>query len=103
MEATLCNQGASGNTDGRFNKCGKEYENIGLLQNDPVLQSQQRLVKNYEKEIAKFETQLENIFKNNPSLRPWSSTKFACHYSSISTNNQTRRVYASRPHSITRE
>ena len=47
----------------------KEYRNVGLLQNDPVLQSQQRLIKHYEKEIAKLEAQLDNIFKSNPSLQ----------------------------------
>jgi transposase len=47
----------------------KEYKNIGLLQNDPVLQSQQRLIKSYEKEIAKLEAQLDNVFKSNPSLQ----------------------------------
>ena len=47
----------------------KEYRNIGLLQNDPVLQSQQRLIKSYEKEIAKLEAQLDNVFKSNPSFQ----------------------------------
>ena len=39
----------------------KEYRNIGLLQNDPVLQSQQRLIKSYEKEIANLEVQIDDI------------------------------------------
>lgn len=47
----------------------KEYRNIGLLQNDPILRSQYRLIKNYEKEIAKLEVQLDNVLKSNPSLQ----------------------------------
>lgn len=47
----------------------KEYRNIDLLQNDPVLKCQQRLIKNYEKEIAKLEALIDDVFKSNPSLQ----------------------------------
>lgn len=47
----------------------KEYSNIGLAQNDPVQQAQQRLIKHFEREIEKLESQIDIIFHNNPELQ----------------------------------
>jgi transposase len=47
----------------------KEYNNIGLTANDPVMQSQIRLIKSFEKEIAKLQTQMDAIVNSNPSLK----------------------------------
>jgi len=46
----------------------KEYTNIGLTSKHPVIQSQLVLIKNFEKEITKLETQMNVIIENNPSL-----------------------------------
>lgn len=47
----------------------KEYANIGLSKQDPIMQSQTRLVRNLDKEIKKLEVEMNNIIKNNLSLR----------------------------------
>lgn len=47
----------------------KEYRNIGLAQNDPVQQAQQRLIKHFEREIRKLEKRIEITFQSNPALQ----------------------------------
>jgi transposase len=47
----------------------KEYQNIGLTANDLILQSQRRLIKDFEKEIAKLQNEIDTITENNPSIR----------------------------------
>ena len=47
----------------------KEYHNIGLPKQDPIMQTQTRLVRNLNKEIKKLEAEMNNIIKNNPSLQ----------------------------------
>lgn len=47
----------------------KEYRNIGLKQTDSVLQSQTRLIKTFEKEITKLETEMKTIIEANPQLQ----------------------------------
>ena len=47
----------------------KEYRNIGLSKQDPIMQSQTRLVRNLDKEINKLEAEMNNIIKDNPSLQ----------------------------------
>ena len=46
-----------------------EYLNIGLHKSDPVIMAQQRLIKQFEKEIAKLEMQIDAIFKTDLSLQ----------------------------------
>lgn len=46
----------------------KEYHNIGLKQTDSVLQAQTRLIKTFEREIAKLETEMKAIVEANPQL-----------------------------------
>lgn len=43
----------------------KEYSNIGLLQRDSIMQSQMRLIKGLEKEIANMETEITIIIKQS--------------------------------------
>lgn len=47
----------------------KEYQNIGLKAMDPILQSQRRLIKDFEKEIIKLQSEMDTIAENNPSIR----------------------------------
>ena len=46
----------------------KEYSNIGMLKQDVIMQSQKRLVKQFEKEIAKLEAAMEQIIASNKPL-----------------------------------
>lgn len=46
----------------------KEYRNIGLKQTDSIMQSQARLIKHLEKEIAKLEAEIKTIIQSNSSL-----------------------------------
>lgn len=47
----------------------KEYINIGLPKSDQVIMAQQRLIKHFEKEIAKLEMNIDAIFRTDPSLQ----------------------------------
>lgn len=47
----------------------KEYRNIGLTANDPIMRSQTRLIYQFEKEIAKLQSQMDAIINSNPSLK----------------------------------
>lgn len=47
----------------------KEYSNIGLLKQDLVMQTHQRLIKQFEKEIEKLETEMKAIVETNPALQ----------------------------------
>jgi len=47
----------------------KEYRSIGLSTNDPILQSQQRLIKHFEIEIGKLEAEMDMIFDSDPCLQ----------------------------------
>lgn len=47
----------------------KEYANIGLSKQDLVMQSQTRLVKQFEKEIQKIEDEIQTIVQSQQSLQ----------------------------------
>ena len=46
----------------------KEYRNIGCPQQDLLIQSSTRLIKQFEKEIAKIESEMEAIIESDPDL-----------------------------------
>jgi transposase len=47
----------------------KEYQNIGLLAKDPIMLSQTRMVRQFEKEIKKIEEQIDVIVLSVPSIK----------------------------------
>lgn len=47
----------------------KEYRNIGLCKQDAILQTQTRLIQQFEKEIAKLEAEMDTVIQNNDSLQ----------------------------------
>ena len=47
----------------------EEYQNIGLFSKDLIMQSQLRIVKTLEKEIAKLEMEMNEVIKSNPALQ----------------------------------
>ena len=47
----------------------KEYANIGLSTTDSIMQSQLRLIKNFEKEIDRLEAEMMTIIENDASLQ----------------------------------
>lgn len=47
----------------------KEYGNIGLAKQDLVMQTHQRLIKQFEKEIQKLETEMNDLINNNPEFQ----------------------------------
>lgn len=47
----------------------KEYKNINLQKQDLIIQSQTRLIKLFEKEIEKVESEIDSIIEANPDLR----------------------------------
>ena len=47
----------------------KEYQNVGLSASDPIMQTHTRLIKGFEREIEKLQTQMDAIIDNNPSLK----------------------------------
>ena len=47
----------------------KEYRNIGLTANDLIMQSQARVIHQFEKEIEKLQDEMDCIIDNNPSIK----------------------------------
>lgn len=47
----------------------KEYQNIGLSAKDSVMQSQTKLIRSFEKEIEKLETEMDALIQNDSSIR----------------------------------
>jgi transposase len=47
----------------------KEYQNIGLSQQDSIVQSQMRIIRSLEKEITKMEAEITRIIEQNSSLQ----------------------------------
>lgn len=47
----------------------KEYQNIGLSAKDSVMQSQTKLIRSFEKEIEKLETEMDAFIQNDSSIR----------------------------------
>ena len=47
----------------------KEYQNIGLSAKDSVMQSQTKLIRSFEKEIKKLETEMDAFIQNDSSIR----------------------------------
>jgi transposase len=47
----------------------KEYSNIGLSKQDTIMQTQTRLIKEFEKQIKKIEAEMDEIIANDESLR----------------------------------
>lgn len=47
----------------------KEYENIGLKESDPLMQTQQRVVRQLNKEIDKLEEKIDSLIASEASLK----------------------------------
>lgn len=46
-----------------------EYKNIGLPESDVIMTTQRRMVKSFEKEIAKLQDEMDQIVEANPSIQ----------------------------------
>jgi transposase len=47
----------------------KEYRYIGITQNDLIIQTQQQLIKNFDKQIQKLMSEIETIINQQPALK----------------------------------
>jgi transposase len=46
----------------------KEYQNIGLSERDVIMQSQRRMITQFEKEVEKLQKEIDILIASNPSL-----------------------------------